>query len=63
MIVISGEAKLKVPYKVQLNMTVEEFDALPERKQNELIEEAIDWRDATRSAETDEIDVWDINEA
>lgn len=62
MIKVSGQATLKVPYTVTLNMTEEEFDRLTESKQNELLDNAIDWMDATRSADVDEIDVWDLDE-
>ena len=63
MIKVSGEVALKVRYAVKLNMTEEEFDALSERKQNELIDGAINWHDELRNAETDEIEVWDIESA
>lgn len=62
MIKVSGEVTLKVRYAINLDMSEAEFESLSEKKQNELIDEAIDWQDATRSAEVDEIDVWDIEE-
>ena len=62
MITVTGQARLKVPYTVQLDMTTEEFDALSERKQNELLDDSIDWKDACRNAELDDIDVDDVQE-
>ena len=60
MVKVSGDVKLSVRYDIELKMTADEFEALSESKQNQLIEEAIDWHDALRSARTDDIDVWDI---
>ena len=60
MITVKGMARLRVPYSVKLNMTEEEFDSLSERKQNQLLEDAIDWKDACRNAETDDIEVDDV---
>ena len=62
MVVINGRATLTVTYAVKLNMTEEEFGNLSEDKQNELINGMIDWMDAMRSAEIEDIDVWDIYE-
>lgn len=57
-----GDVKLRVNFKVKLNMTEEEFDSLSEFQQNQLIEDSIDWHDTLRSAETEDIDVWDVGE-
>lgn len=62
MITVEGMAKLNVNYKVELNMAEEEFDELSESGQTELLENAIDWKEACRSAETDGIDVWEVEE-
>lgn len=55
-------ATLKVPYTVNLDMTADEFEALSERKQDELLDEAIDWMDGARSAEVDDIEVYDYED-
>lgn len=62
MMKVTGVATLRVPYSVKLDMTAEEFGNLSERKQDELLDEAIDWMDATRSAEVDEIEVFDYED-
>lgn len=60
MIKVTGTARLTVWYGVELDISEEEFDALSERKQNELLDGAIDWREVCRGAELDEIDVDDV---
>lgn len=62
MIKVTGIAKLKVPFEVNLDITEAEFETMSDRKSDELIENAIDWHSATRNAETDEIDVWEYEE-
>ena len=62
MVKISGQATLSVPFLVKLDMTSEEFEALSESKQNEILEESIDWMSTMRNAETEDIDVWGIHE-
>lgn len=62
MIRVSGSAKLRVEYSVDLDMTEGEFDNLSEREQNGIIDEAIEWMDACRGGETDDIDVYEIEE-
>jgi hypothetical protein len=57
---VSGSLKLRGFYQVELDMTEEEFDALPAYKQNHEIENAIDWDEWTRNSELDDIDVDDI---
>lgn len=63
MIKVSGNFRVTGRYEVELDMTAEEFVALPERKQTELLDGSIDWRDVLQSSETDEIEVWDLAEA
>ncbi|WP_256366285.1 hypothetical protein [Rummeliibacillus stabekisii] len=41
-------------------MTEEEFDSLPERKQNDLIDGSINWHETMKNAEIDEIEIWDV---
>lgn len=62
MIEVVGEATLKVRYSVELDITEEEFDNLSERKQDALIDEAINWHETLKNAETDEIEVDDVYE-
>jgi hypothetical protein len=62
MIRVTGTAKLRVNYEVQLDMTEDEFDAMSERSQNELLDNMIDWKEACRSAELDDLDVDDLVE-
>ncbi|KZE65027.1 hypothetical protein AV545_03655 [Paenibacillus jamilae] len=62
MIRISGTATVRVNYEVELELTEDEFYELAEKKQNELIESAIDWWDALLNEQTDEIEVDDIEE-
>lgn len=62
MIEVNGEVTLKVRYSVKLNMTLDEFESLSTRKQNELLDGSIDWHNELRNAETDDIEVWDIDE-
>ncbi|MCC3381934.1 hypothetical protein ACFQ5D_18055 [Paenibacillus farraposensis] len=62
MIKISGRATVLVDYEVELDLTEDEFYELTEKKQNELLESAIDWWDALRNGQTDEIEVDDIEE-
>lgn len=62
MIEVYGVAVLKTNFSVELDMTESEFEALSERKQDLLIDDAINWPDATRNAEVDEFDVWEFRE-
>lgn len=62
MIRVTGTATLKVDYSVDLDMTEEQFDALSERHQNQLIDRHIDWFDACRSGEMDDLDIDDVTE-
>lgn len=59
---VEGQAKLKVSFSVNLEMTEAEFESKTEREQDEIIENAINWHDALPNSETDEIDVWDYAE-
>ncbi|WP_400194642.1 hypothetical protein [Lysinibacillus telephonicus] len=62
MIKIRGQATLKVDFAVELNISEEEFETFSVKKQNMLIDEAIDWRNTLRNAETDDIEVWEYEE-
>lgn len=62
MITIDGTAKLRVSFSVEVDMTVEQWDSLSERKQNEIIEGLVDWMDECRSGEVDDIEVDDVLE-
>lgn len=63
MIKVQGSAILKVDYTVVLeDMTTDEFDALPVKEQNELLDSHINWLDACRNAEVDDIEIYDIYE-
>lgn len=62
MIKVTGTMSLKTDFTVELDMTEEEFDALSGQRQDELIDGEIDWYMALRSADLDDIDVWDIVE-
>ena len=62
MITIDGMAKLRVSYSIDLEMTAEEWDSLSERKQNEIIENTVNWMDACRDAELDDIEVDEVSE-
>jgi hypothetical protein len=60
MIEVNGTAKILVDYSIEVEMTVEEWDALSQKKQDEYIENHVDWMDACRSGEVDDIDVDDV---
>lgn len=62
MIRVSGTAKLRVEYSVNLDMTEEQFDAMSEREQTELLDRKIDWMDACSSGELYDLDVDDVEE-
>ena len=62
MIRVNGSAKLKTDFTVDLNITEEEFDAVSSRQQDLLIENSVDWQEAMRQAEVDDIDVDDLEE-
>lgn len=57
---VKGMLTLRGNYEVELDMTEVEFDALSERKQNDEINDAIDWREFINNADVDDIDVDDI---
>ncbi|MEK4700387.1 hypothetical protein MKX47_12390 [Solibacillus sp. FSL R7-0668] len=56
---VEGTATLKVNYSVSVNYTEEQWEALSWKKQNEILDAAIDWSDACRNADVDDIDVDD----
>lgn len=62
MIKVTGVVTLRGDYIVELDMTEEEFDSLSKRQQDEEIESAIDWRNLVENSETDDIDVYDLEE-
>lgn len=62
MIRVNGEATLKVPYVVDIDMTEEEWDAMSEGQQNEELESRINWYIECKNAEVDDMDVWDVTE-
>lgn len=62
MIEVNGTAKIRVDFSVEVDMTVEEWDALSQKKQDEYIENHADWMDACRSGEVDDIEVDDVIE-
>lgn len=49
-------------YKVELDMTEAQFDALSERKANNVIADAIDWREWMNLSDVDDVDVDDLVE-
>ncbi|MEK4191732.1 hypothetical protein NYE59_01470 [Paenibacillus sp. FSL L8-0323] len=59
MIRVSGDVKLRVPYVLDIDMTEDEWDALSEREQNEVIDGMIGHSEM-ESAEMDDCDVWDV---
>lgn len=62
MIRVTGAANLRVPFSIDLDMTEDEFDGLPDSKLEKLLDASIDWHEACRSAEIDDLDVYDIEE-
>jgi hypothetical protein len=62
MIRVKGTAELRVWYEVELDMTEDEFDALPAKQQDELLESAIDWQEVNRSAEVQGFEIDDLVE-
>lgn len=62
MIKVRGSVTLRVGYEVELDMTEKEFDTLSAIKQNALIDETIDWHNELRNAETDDVEIWDVDE-
>lgn len=61
MIRVSGDVKLRVPYVFDFDMTEDEWYAMSEREQNEMIDEMIGHSEM-ESAELDDCDVWDVVE-
>jgi len=59
MIRVTGEVTLKVPYSLNINMSEEEWDALSERKQDQIIGDSIGYEE-TKSAEVSYVDVDDV---
>lgn len=59
---VKGVAKLRVPYSVKTDMPASIFEQLSASQQDELIDGAINWLEATRNAEVDEIEVYDFDD-
>lgn len=62
MIRVNGVARLRVDYSVDLNMTIDEWESMSTRKVNELLDSSIDWYDVVRGAETEDMDIEDVEE-
>lgn len=60
MIEVNGTAKVRVDYSVNVDMTVDDWDALSDNEQNKIIEGQVDWMDACRSGEVDDIEVDEV---
>lgn len=54
---VQGTATLRVNYAVEVQYTEAQWEALSEKKQNEILDSAIDWAEACRNADVDDIDV------
>lgn len=59
---VQGTATLRVNYAVEVQYTEAQWEALSEKKQNEILDAAIDWAEACRNADVDDIDVDDYQE-
>lgn len=59
---VQGTATLRVNYAVEVQYTEAQWEALSEKKQNEILDAAIDWAEACRNAGVDDIDVDDYQE-
>lgn len=59
---VSGTIDMRGNYTVELDMTEAEFDSLSERKINDVIGDAIDWREWMNLAEVNDVDVDDLDE-
>lgn len=57
-----GEATLKVPFDITVGMSEEQFDALPGRKQNDLVDNTVDWASAMSQATFDDADIDEVYE-
>lgn len=56
---VYGQVVLKVDFNIDLPISEEEFGNMNEQEQDDLIDSHIDWSDAMRSAEVDEVDVYE----
>lgn len=59
---VQGTATLRVNYAVEVQYAEAQWEALSEKKQNEILDAAIDWAEACRNADVDDIDVDDYKE-
>lgn len=60
MIEVTGRVTLKAPYKVRLNITKDQFDAMSEHQQNKLLDSTINWHATMSSAQADDFHVYDV---
>lgn len=59
---VQGVATLRVNYDVEVPYSEVQWEALSEKKQNEILDAAIDWAEVCRNADVDDIDVDDYQE-
>jgi hypothetical protein len=62
MIRVRGTARIRADFEVELDMTEEEFDALPSHEQDDILDSAIDWHNVLDSSETDDFEIDDVEE-
>lgn len=63
MIHVVGRATLQTPYVVELDMTEEEYYAMPEEKIKELVNSKVDWEGVIRNAQVTDIELDDVQDA
>lgn len=51
---VQGTATLRVNYAVEVQYTEAQWEVLSEKKQNEILDAAIDWAEACRNADVDD---------
>lgn len=59
---VQGTATLRVNYDVEVPYSEVQWETLSEKKQNEILDAAIDWAEVCRNADVDDIDVDDYQE-
>lgn len=59
---VQGTTNLRVNYVVEVPYTEKQWEALGWKKQNEILDAAIDWAEVCRNADVDDIDVDDYQE-
>jgi hypothetical protein len=60
MIKIKGEIRLRANFEVELEMTEEEFDALPRWQQEDVISGEIDWKNWLDNSDVVDLDIDEI---